>query len=40
MAKHPNSIKNPLPNGKETHSKNYYMEVFVDEAAVTIIVMN
>ena len=25
MAKHPNSIKNPLPNGKETHSKhNYY----------------
>lgn len=24
MAKHPNSIKNPLPNGKETHSKNHY----------------
>ena len=24
MAKHPNTIKNPLPNGKETHSKNYY----------------
>ena len=24
MAKHPNSIKNPLPNGKETHSKSHY----------------
>ena len=24
MAKHPNSIKNPLPNGKETHSKHRY----------------
>ena len=23
MAKHTNSIKNPLPNGKETHSKVY-----------------
>ena len=23
MAKHPNSIKNPLPNGKETYSKVY-----------------
>ena len=23
MAKHPNSIKNPLPNGKETNSKVY-----------------
>lgn len=41
MAKHPNSIKNPLSNGDDTYSKiTIMLETIGDEASVTTTVMN